>query len=413
MVLDQPVNERKRPTWSIDIPRLGMPEEYLPGRGLTDLTERNISFGLQKDSKPTVEMPELYGMYGNIRGKGLTKVWEETGLTPGSATPLGLHNYKQNEPGYSIAAAYMAGPDGSRANKKIQKEKIPKIEGGTTSFMERSGLDSSKSKHRKYLVMVTILFCMLSLVLCSCKKQPASNQSTTAEVHQVKNEVSSGQEENDAVDIEKLKAALKQNINDDIWYYGKYSDFYNWQNRRLKFELYRNNAYPCFEIFFDVSFSSKPNYTKYGVGFGRFKDGFGSWFPTRNPGPDDEINSMISHYIFIDNGEITIPSATKPEYPPAEQLAEKYEAVTEVVKRELGEQKGVYTLFIRGFRDTDSETEILLEDQDKRIFYMRLFFLEDGSVKPFKFVNFCDDDRNRYFAKRLKETRVKKTVIIQ
>ena len=282
--------------------------------------------------------------------------------------------------------------------------------------MEHSGLYSLKSKYGKHLVIITLLLCMLSLMICSCKKQPVSNETITAEVYEVNNAVTSGQkEEDDDIDLEKLKAALKQNINDDIWYYGRYSDFYSWQNQKLKFELYRNDAFPCFEVFFNISPNSKPNYTKKcGVGFGRYKDGFESDFPTRNIRiPDDEINSMISHFIFIDNGEITIPSATKPEYPPAEQLAEKYEAVTEVVKRELRGQKGVYTLFIRGFRDTDSETEILLEDQDKRIFYMRLFFQEDGSVKPFKFVNFCDDDRNRYFAKRLKETGIKKTIIIQ
>ncbi|NPV90059.1 MAG: C40 family peptidase [Firmicutes bacterium] len=111
----------QRPTWSGDIPRLGMPEEHLPGRGLL---ERNISFGLQKVLKPAVEMDNLYKGYGNMGSEVLYKTpnageeqppsWlekvakflepasraqEETGGGLGLVTPPGSFNiFNQPEP---------------------------------------------------------------------------------------------------------------------------------------------------------------------------------------------------------------------------------------------------------------------------------------------------------------------------
>ncbi|NPV90056.1 MAG: hypothetical protein HPY50_04680 [Firmicutes bacterium] len=78
---------------------MGMPEEYLPGRILPERGKpENLSFGLQKAPKPTVEMANLYKMYDNIRSRGLSTELK----TGGEQTPVSFEQlYKDAWPNHS------------------------------------------------------------------------------------------------------------------------------------------------------------------------------------------------------------------------------------------------------------------------------------------------------------------------
>ncbi|NPV90054.1 MAG: hypothetical protein HPY50_04670 [Firmicutes bacterium] len=139
LVAAEPDYGWQRPTWSGEYragePRLGMPEEYLPGRSLPERgNPGSISFGLQKAPKPTVEMPGLYRMYGNIGSRALpaehkageeqppswlekvakflepaSQAQEETGGGQGIVIPPGsfnIFNQSESEPRVSFEQLY-------------------------------------------------------------------------------------------------------------------------------------------------------------------------------------------------------------------------------------------------------------------------------------------------------------------
>lgn len=214
------------------------------------------------------------------------------------------------------------------------------------------------------LVIITIAF---NIYIDKINKQNSSNI-ITGKGNQANNE-----------NFNILK--LRESVNDDIWYLGKYSMFYAFQSKKLKYKIYRNNFKTVDYFIFDQGVNNLSD-SFYGMGIkyymiGLVKNGQSYSYEISTSAIYDskkELEADLKAGEYVDtnkSGEITFKTATKPIFP---LLDDNKKIIINKIERKLKTDlsdnpyftKGRYKIFIRDFKADEYATYVCVEGNGKK-----------------------------------------------
>jgi len=179
-------------------------------------------------------------------------------------------------------------------------------------------------------LLLLIIFCMFLLTSCSQSvgdedkgKHVNAKKSSQSSIETNKvdaSEKTNFQEEN----LDELKKAIKEAINDDIWYSGKYSAFYDFESKTSKIYIYKYknpDDSSLIDIYFDRPFKAGSYFQgdkQYlSIYIGKGKRGYGPEVVGYYGGDTSEIvRDRIKDlgYVFYKTDEITFDKVMQPTF---------------------------------------------------------------------------------------------------
>ena len=289
----------------------------------------------------------------------------------------------------------------------------------------------TKSIHIKPYLKKIIFVMLISIFLAaavSCQKNMVDHKQNSLQT------APNGVLQSNApeVDIEEIKTSLKVIINEDIWYSGTDSEFYNFQNQKTGFEVYYSSEprylsanYEQLGIVFDKSFKNNLSNSMiyYWVLLHRYKAGYGNCFSGYSiHAAKEELYkfNMYQSSVLVAKGEIEFGGVSEPVYPPLnDRLEKRYDLVEKNAINDMSKlyESGKYTLSIKKIREDDLQTEVVVVDSRGKYYYGMAEFSDDdegASVRP----NPIDlnNENYKYLRQRVKkisETGITKAIEIK
>lgn len=247
-----------------------------------------------------------------------------------------------------------------------------------------------------------IIFCFVFLLLFASSCTNSKSQDKINEEPEKQN-----------VNIDELKMALLDNVNDNIWYSGIYSQYYGFQNQKSEIEIYNNPKMPDMIA---VIFKKKFKGSIYEEGFEHFyslqvwKGGKGySIAGTTMELKEDVLRERKKElgYTFYQEDFIEFGKVTEPEYPPIdakrEETIKDIEAAIPKAMDSWSFKKGIYKVFLRNFKRTENRTYAVIEKVNGKTWILNVS-LPDPSEKwkPYgtKFFDISESEWLSYNAKQ-------------
>lgn len=201
--------------------------------------------------------------------------------------------------------------------------------------------------------------------------------------------------------MDEVKEALKERINDDIWYRGQYSTYTGFESQKSGIEVYLNPEQPnVVSVYFDNPFQTA--YKKmpelkmyYVIEISKDENGydtgaFGSYSEVKS----DIIKERLEErgfVVFYQKSEIEFGEVTQPVFPP--MTDERKRIVDDIEKAVVHnlkynpENKGIFKIFIRNFSDNNKDTPVVIQYPDGKVLVANVevgFNKEDRYLRVFK-----------------------------
>ncbi|WAM35836.1 hypothetical protein [Caldicellulosiruptor acetigenus] len=278
-----------------------------------------------------------------------------------------------------------------------------------------------KMVYRLFKISMLITCLMISsFILFGCEKDISNNSANPAQQNVATSKNTPKKTppiEQQKVDLDELKKAIKTVINDDIWYKGKYSTFRGFENKKIKIEVYTEDVFPnVVSVFFDkkVKESAFVEGTEsfFFISFGRDKKGHYYSEPTGyfSRPTAAEMRSEIKKfgYHFYAADEIEFGKVVQPDFGPmTEYKRDIIKTIRGLLTYELEFwklKKGKYKAYIRNFRENADITYVLYEDEKGNMWIIDVPINEDGIIGPGKMRRLePEHDSDKYFANQFKK----------
>lgn len=197
--------------------------------------------------------------------------------------------------------------------------------------------------------------------------------------------------------IKEIKDAIINSINNDIWYDGEKSYYYDFQDKELGFELYDEDNYPhlLHVVFTDkakyINFASE-NYFAITLSYNN------GGFSTTDIGFCDSVNLEDIREMLTDGGELIYSDKIKfekAEEPYIQSNESGKDKLVASIKDEFHYfmddiDKGSYDAKIVNFTTFDTRIYMILENADDK--WLVVFSNLDGAISFFKIFDSADPD---------------------
>lgn len=286
--------------------------------------------------------------------------------------------------------------------------------------------------YKKNLFLIMLLVIIISSAACTNEQSDANNSDIgAANINKTNVPIEIEESNNSNFDIEQIKKAIITAINDDIWYNGDYSTYKGFEGQEAPIEIYKQNrSYSntilvLFDEPFDLYELGKKTGNKgyFGLGFseiGRGKRGYTNRVAIScDRNTKDEAKKVIirDEDVFITKTSIKFPNTTQPEFPSMDSHREEIiknieDKLPKEIEEMCGGKEGLYKAYICNFRDTDTTTNVIIENEDGRHWKILYTIDVDGNVLPGRSYFEDTHDSCMYLANQIKKVSFEREIMI-
>lgn len=240
--------------------------------------------------------------------------------------------------------------------------------------------------YKKNLFLIMLLVIIISSAACTNEQSDANNSDIgAANINKTNVPIEIEESNNSNFDIEQIKKAITTPINDDIWYNGDYSIYKGFEGQEASIEIYKkdrsysNTILVLFDEPFDLYELGKKTGNKgyFGLGFNEIGNGIRDYENgvaiSLSRDTKDEVKKELirDEDVFITKTSVKFPTATQPEFPSMDSHREEIiknieDKLPKEIEEMCGGKEGLYKAYICNFRDTDTTTNVIIENEDGR-----------------------------------------------
>ncbi|NLL04211.1 MAG: hypothetical protein GX270_00155 [Clostridiaceae bacterium] len=286
--------------------------------------------------------------------------------------------------------------------------------------------------YKKNLFLIMLLVIIISSAACTNEQSDANNSDIgAANINKTNVPIEIEESNNSNFDIEQIKKAITTPINDDIWYNGDYSIYKGFEGQEASIEIYKkdrsysNTILVLFDEPFDLYELGKKTGNKgyFGLGFNEIGNGIRDYENgvaiSLSRDTKDEVKKELirDEDVFITKTSVKFPTATQPEFPPMDSRREEIIKIIEdklpkEIEEMCGGKEDLYKAYICNFRDTDTTTNVIIENEDGRHWKILYTIDVDGNVLPGR--SYFDDaiDSCMYLANEIKKVSFEREIMI-
>lgn len=267
-----------------------------------------------------------------------------------------------------------------------------------------------------------IIFIFVTLItLAACTSKTIGNKNSSVP------QTAKAQDKTVDKDFEKLKLAIKNTVNDDIWYNGPYSDYKRFEMQKSGIEVYLNSKFPKegrYFILFDNSFQDTNGKGQgfYVIGLNKDeKKGFLNYISlsfmkdTLEKAKSELINSGGD--TLLQKGQIEFGKVSKPSFPPlagkrGQIISKIQEKLPYELKTRYNMKPGKYKAYIRNFRENENFTYVVIEDEKGNGWILTIDITDDENVYMYNMDYISTGKESEYIANQYKKVSILKEIQI-